>query len=114
MNTQHAHVNTAASDCDGPMYREYVVRMNTDEIAESQQEYNDFSDIVFRERVLGDMVSLTTMQEGQEGTLTWDMHGFSWSRPTDEGYEGGNVTWCDDDCEDAYSQRDVFAEMMGY
>jgi hypothetical protein len=42
--------------------------------------------------------------------------GFSTYRKTDEGYSASEVRWCEEDwCDpEASSQRDVYAEMMGY
>lgn len=115
-NTLHAHVSTASADCDGPLYDEYVMTLNADEIAESEQEYNDFSDIHFRERVISSIMSLTG-----GGTLT--THGefggwverVEWSQQTEEGYRSAEAVFCEDDCDTGLtSHRDVYAEMMGY
>lgn len=115
MSNRHAHVSTSSADCDGPMDRHYVIEQNDDERAESGQVYNDFSEINFRERVLGSIVSLTTLVDGMEGTVRIHEHGFDWSRPTDEGYESAEVIWCEDDCDlGERGQRDYFAEAAGY
>ena len=113
----HAHINTASADCDGPMYREYVGRPNDDEIAmheaaEANGGWNDFSDLAFKARMLENQVSF----HSEFGvTVKVNEHGFDMHEQTDEGYRSADVRWCEDeDCEDAYSQRDVFAEMMGY
>lgn len=111
----HAHVSTASADCDGPMYRDYVTALNDDERAMHEQAngVNDFHDLTFKERVLGNHVSFhsefgVTVKVGEDG--------FTMSEQTDEGYRSAEVRWCEDeDCDpNAASQRDVFAEMMGY
>lgn len=111
----HAHVSTASADCDGPMYREWVESLNDDEVAmhEKAQGVNDFHDLTFKERVLGNHVSF----HSEFGvTVKVDAEGFTMSEQTDEGYRSAEVRWCEDeDCDPrAYSQRDVYAEMMGY
>jgi hypothetical protein len=115
--TLHAHVSTASRDCDGPMYREWVEAMNDDEIAEHEaaevRGYNDFSDLHFKGRVLSGRVSFHS-ERGCQVEIT--DRGFEVSEPTDEGYSSSEVLWCEDeDCDpNAASQRDVFAEQMGY
>lgn len=111
----HAHVSTAAADCDGPMYRDYVTELNDDEVAEHERAngVNDFHDLHFKERVLGNHVSFHT-EFGCKVEVTAE--GFTAHEQTDEGYRSAEVRWCEDESCDprAYSQRDVFAEMMGY
>jgi hypothetical protein len=111
--TLHAHVDTAAADCDGPMYRTYVESLNDSERAmhDAANGVNDFHDLVFKERVLGNHVSF-------HGRVTVEVHphGFNSHEITDEGYRSADVRWCEDESCDphAASQRDVFAEQMGY
>lgn len=111
----HAHVSTASSDCDGPFYRDYVTTLNADEIAEHEraQGINDFHDLHFKERVLGNHVSFHPFFNVK---VEVDVHGFVMHEQTDEGYRSAEVRWCEDeDCDpNASSQRDVYAEMMGY
>lgn len=111
----HAHVSTASADCDGPFYRDYVTALNDDERAmhDKAQGVNDFHDLVFKERVLGNHVSFHS--EGGV-TVKVDSDGFHMHEQTDEGYRSAEVRWCEDeDCDpNAASQRDVYAEMMGY
>lgn len=114
----HAHIDTASSDCDGPMYREYVVSLNDDEVAmhdaaEANGGVNDFHDYEFKARVLSSQVSWHPLEES---TVTLTQDGFTVHEPTDEGYRSSHVRWCEEDsCDpEAYSQRDVYAEMMGY
>lgn len=106
-NTLHAHVDTASADCDGPMYREYVCQMNSDETT------SEFGDLEFKGRMLTNQVSF----HSEFGvTVKADEHGFEMHEQTDEGYRSAHVRWCEDEtCDsEAYSQRDVYAEMMGY
>lgn len=110
----HAHVSTASADCDGPMYHDYIIVPDADEIAASVKAdgINDFSEIDFRNRVLVSQVSVYCTDEG---TLQVSASGFSWHETTDEGYRSSHVIWCDEDCDESqHSQRDVYAEMMGY
>lgn len=111
----HAHIATSTADCDGPMHREYTVFVSDEAKAKSAacDGINDFWEIDFRNDVLTSQVSLTTVEFGLRMTATED--GFEWVQPTDEGYRSGEVRWCDEEsCSPTYSQRDVFAEMMGY
>jgi|SRR6478752_1122319 len=113
----HAHVSTASADCDGPMYRDYVTELNDSERAEhaaaEARGYNDFHEIEFQQRVLGNHVSFHTEFECHV-KVTGD--GFTVHETTDEGYRSAEVRWCrDESCDPhAASQRDVFAEQMGY
>lgn len=114
INEIHAHVSTASADCDGPLYRDYVTVPNDDEIAESEraQGVNDFSEIHFKERV---MMSHCSPYAVHQLTVKVDDGGFEWHEQTEEGYRSGEVRWCDDDCDTGQSsQRDVYAEQMGY
>lgn len=111
----HAHVSTAAADCDGPIYRDWVEPMNDDEIAEHVEAdgVNDFSDIHFMNRVFTSRCGPYAVHQMR---VTVDEGGFEWNESTEEGYRSGEVRWCqDEDCDpNASSQRDVFAEQMGY
>lgn len=115
--TLHAHVATASRDCDGPMYRDYVEAANDLEIAEHNEGeargYNNFADLTFKARILAGQVSFSPdVSVKVEVTV----HGFTTSEPTEEGYRSSEVRWCEDaDCDpNAASQRDVYAEQMGY
>ena len=106
--TLHAHVSTASSDCDGPMYRSYVSEMNDDERCNDQ-----YGDLEFKQRILGNHVSFhsefgVNVEVSAEGFVTHEL--------TDEGYRSADVTWCEDEACDpnAATQRDIFAEQMGY
>lgn len=107
-NNLHAHVATASSDCDGPMYRDFVQEMNDEERTNDQ-----YGDLAFKERILGNHVSFHS-EFGVEVKVS--AHGFVTSEQTDEGYRSADVTWCEDEeCDpNAASQRDIFAEQMGY
>lgn len=113
-NTLHAHVSTAAADCDGPMYRDYVEVFNDAETAEHEaaQGVNDFSDIHFMQRV---MMNVASPYAVHQMTVKVDDSGIEVSEATEEGYRNASVVWCRDDCDtEARGQRDVFAEQMGY
>lgn len=117
ITTAHAHISTASADCDGPLYRDYTVFVSDEAKAKSAacDGVNDFWEIEFRESILASQVSLTTMRDGQTGKVEITEDGFTWSRGTDEGYQSSEVRWCDDEgCGESYSQRDIYAEMMGY
>lgn len=111
----HAHVSTASSDCDGPFYRDYVTALNDVEVKmhEDANGVNDFHALAFKERVLGGHVSFHS-----EYGVSVKVHerGFNVHEVTDEGYRAVDVDWCEDeDCDpNTASQRDVYAEMMGY
>lgn len=111
-NTLHAHVSTVAVDCDGPLYRDYVETFNDDERAESGQAVNDFSEIRFMQRMLGNQASPYAAHQMR---VTIDETGIQVHEDTEEGYRAASVLWCREDCDtDEHSQRDVFAEQMGY
>lgn len=110
----HAHIDTASTDCDGPLYRDYVEFLTDEEKAASvaANGINDFTDIRFRERILNSQVNVYCCEAG---TLLVDGDGFRWTEQTDEGYRSSTVRWCEDPtCTPSYAQRDVYAEMMGY
>ncbi len=115
IETAHAHIDTASRDCDGPMYREYTVFVDDEAKAKSAacNGVNDFWEIEFRNSILTSQVSVYAVEHGLRMTAT--EAGFEWHEDTDEGYRQGEVRWCDDEaCDERYSQRDVYAEMMGY
>lgn len=111
----HAHVSTASVDCDGPLYRELISSLNDAERAEHEQAQgvNDFHDLHFKARILAGHVSFSSEQGVN---VRVDEDGFTAFEQTDEGHRRANVRWCEDrDCDPtAASQRDVFAEQMGY
>jgi hypothetical protein len=105
----HAHVDTYAADCDGPISRSYVETANDDERT------SEFGDLEFRERVLGSRISWSPA-EGATVTVQITADGFETNEPTEEGYRAASVRWCEDSSCDtgARSQRDVYAERAGY
>lgn len=111
----HAHMSTASRDCDGPMYRDYVEALNDDERAEHERAngVNDFHDLNFKARILAGAVFFSA-EFGATVNITPE--GFTYNEPTDEGHRSVEVRWCEDESCDpnAYTQRDVYAEMMGY
>lgn len=110
----HAHIATASVDCDGPLYRDYTVFLNDEEIAEHEKQdgVNDFHDLHFKERILGSQVSFSPLMTAAVEIVE---AGFRVHEVTDEGYRSSEVYWCDDEsCTESYSQRDIYAEMMGY
>lgn len=113
--TLHAHVSTASADCDGPFYRDYVSSLSPDEIAEHERAngVNDFHDLHFKERILGNHVSFSPLMVVD---VRITPEGFTTREDTEEGYRYAEVRWCEDESCDpnAASQRDVYAEMMGY
>lgn len=113
MSNLHAHIATGTSDCDGPMYRDYTVFLNDEEKAEHERQdgVNDFHDLHFKSRILGDMVSFSPFVAVKVEVTT---HGFTASEETEEGFRHCEVTWCEHECGESYSQRDIYAEMMGY
>lgn len=103
--TIHAHVVTHSSDCDGSHERRYLDVMSLEERCDQ------FGDIAFRERVLGDVVSLHST-----GTLAVTPDKIDWDEQTEEGYRHVTVKWCDEDkCYHRLPpQRDFRAELTGH
>lgn len=106
-NSLHAHVDTAARDCDGPVYRDWVETMTDGERA------SDFPDLDFKARILSNHVSFSP---ADKVTVTVREDGFVMEEATEEGFRSAEVRWCEDeDCDpDKRGQRDVYAELMGY
>lgn len=114
MTNIHAHVDTVSADCDGPMYRSYVETYSDVELDEQREAngVNDFSDIHFMERVL---LSVASPYAAHQMTVKIDDDGIDVHEDTEEGFREANVRWCREDCNTAKrTQRDVFAEQMGY
>jgi hypothetical protein len=110
----HAHVFTSSRDCDGGHGNEYTMTYSPEEIEESKQEFNDFSDIHFMQRVMMNVASPYAVEYGM--TVTVDSEGIDVHENTDEGSRAANVRWCHDEMCDPMvsSQYDQFAEAMGY
>lgn len=101
--TVHVHVETSSSDCDGPLYRSSTWTPNDDET--SAEFFTRW------------MLSLCAYSGNVNVRLTDDgewiaEHGHE----TDEGYHAEEHRSCAyEDCRDQRSsQRDVYAERMGY
>lgn len=110
----HAHVSTASADCDGPMYRDYVLSLSESELAEhiAADGVNDFHEIHFMERAL---CSVASPYAACQMTVKIDDDGIDVYERTEEGYRSAQVRWCRDECdENETSQRDVYAELAGY
>ena len=100
----HAHMTSASRDCDGDYTAGHVYEMTT------QEKADQFSDLVFKDRVLANVVSLHGY-----GTLTVTPEGIEWREDTEEGYRAVDVRWCEDECPEERSwQRDHRAEAAGY
>jgi len=100
----HAHVSTSSRDCDGDYSGGHLDEMTL------QERCDQFGDLHFKERVMGNVVSLHG-----HGTLTVTPTGLSWSEQTEEGYSAAEVRWCEDECEDERPwRRDHRAEAAGY
>ena len=107
----HAHVDSTTVDCDGPTHTTYSVGLNESEVAESQKDGNDFSDIHFMHRVMMRVVSVFAIG----ATVRIDKNGFDYSEATEEGHIQVAVRWCASDCDlEMSSYRDVYAEGMNY
>ncbi len=110
----HAHVSTFSRDCDGGHGDEYITRLNADELAEHARAngVNDFHDLNFKERVLGNIVSFHPEQDAE---VHITREGFRYSEPTDEGFRSAEVTWCEEECEAPRNTvYDEYARAAGY
>ena len=109
----HAHVARESADCDGRHGLDYIVTINSEERAEhaAANGINDFHDLNFKSRVLGNVVSFHADAE-----VRINAQGFGYTEVTDEGYTRAEVTWCEDEsCDpDEGGQYDQFAELSGY
>lgn len=110
----HAHVSTHATDCDGPIYREYIMRVDP----ERDQQFGDDGEIGFRERMLCHIVGVYTCFDGTLTVTSDEWAGLTkildWSEKTEEGARSSRVEFCTDQCEDVSSFRDIYAEQMNY
>lgn len=106
----HAHIDSAARDCDGLYTRDYVMTPN------GAEHLGEFGELEFRDRVMGSIVSMA----GLGGVLTVTplddgMARLEWNEPTDEGYRQVDATFCIDDCDTGENHfRDHAAEAAGY
>ena len=114
MQSLHAHVESYATDCDGPISRTY------DMVMSDIERNSEFGDIDFHNRVLAHVVNTYSMRH--TGTLRVERLGgpddevrLEWSEVTDEGSVSLTATICG--CPDGNSEptyRDHRAESMGY
>jgi len=114
----HVHFESRARDCDGPMDRSFIVRPNSYRPGILESPDDLWREMVKSETPTGNECgeSWTKAWTTREGNEELVYHFEAWE-PNDEG-GGRNVclnTCTDADC--AYeksSQRDYFAEAMGY
>lgn len=99
----HIHVETAATDCDGPVYRTYVVWC-----PDGSEDYEFWAN----------HVKSMTYAYADSGELRItsgdDFRRAQWWETTDEGSCHVSATLCRDECEDESTYRDVRAEQAGY
>lgn len=98
----HAHVSKESQDCDGRYSRSYVI-VPTD----GQDDY------AFQAMVVGMYMPFDYRHEPVSVEFTSD--GFSFSEPTEEGFEATEVEWCShNDTNERGTFRDHSAEAAGY
>lgn len=118
MSAIHAHVSRHSSDCDGTYTSGWTMTMTAEEVVESQQDVNDFSDIHFTERVVCEVVNAYSLIGTGDLRVTRFSDGdvrLSWSEATEEGFVNVEATICRDECPDSQPwQRDHAAEAAGY
>lgn len=111
--TLHAHVASETADCDGRMGGNTIIVLNEGEIAEFYEKdgVNDFHEFMFKERVLGSVVSFDA-----DSVLKFTKDGFEYHEPTDEGYCAADVYWCEEEGCDPWMRTsyDKYAEAAGY
>lgn len=99
----HVHMSTTMTDCDGRMDRDYVMLPNDGE-----------DDYDFKARVLMGMVSWS-YENRVEFTGDYDLPVVEVNYAHDEGVYQGEAAYCTDEHPDApATQRDHYAEAMGY
>lgn len=121
MPKPHIHIHTSSRDCDGPMERFRTINEIPRPSYYRELEDGEEDDYVQNKTDMW-LWAISTLpdlyQHEQTVTLTVDNQAFnmSWGGATEEGYAGGEVQYCEDDeCSDEHaSQRDHFAEAMGY
>ena len=103
----HAHIASAASDCDGRVSSEYVITKNDGE-----------DEIDFHTRIVSLVVNTYSFMSEATLKVTRFEDGdvrILWSEPTEEGFRETEATICTDDCDpDHHSYSDLYAEMSGY
>lgn len=118
MSNLHAHIESYAIDCDGPISRDYILTMNDDELA-GQDQPHYFGDLDFHERVLANVVhTYSSFRGGRLNVETDDDYGnvsLEYTEPTEEGFRSTTARFCTDDCNTTmHGYRDHRAESMGY
>jgi hypothetical protein len=86
----HVHVEKASADCDGTYVHEDHIGLTSEDRADQ------FGDIHFRERIVGQTVNSYC---GLGGRLDVRSHedmvvSLEWNEPTDEGYRHVSVDFC--------------------
>jgi hypothetical protein len=101
-STLHFHVSTSSSDCDGPLYRDYVELPLATETS-----------VEFFARVMLVNCARNTAQVTLEEDGEWVIRHHA---PTEDGYHAEEWRSCvTQECRGQKStQRDVFAEAAGY
>ena len=115
----HVHEATASRDCDGPFerystYRIPMLRWLPGELDFKRPATPDADDLWVKLCRLSIPLHTTVeikVTENDDGTMT-----MTWGHATDEGFRSQTLTGCKDpDCaHDDDSQRDHYAEAMGY
>ena len=108
----HAHIESRAVDCDGPLDRSYTEVMNDDELADELM-----GEYYFEARILRSVISLHPHYLAQLEVVSYEdgTSRLSWFEPTEEGSRNVEATFCREDrCDMGSSQRDHYAEQMGY
>ena len=114
MQSLHAHIQSYATDCDGPISRTYDMTMTDDE------RNSEFGDIDFHNRVLASVVNTYSIfQSGELRVTSGEGSDYvvrlEWWETTEEGGRNVTATICgcpDGDHEPTY--RDHRAEQYGY
>jgi len=116
MSALHAHLESRSIDCDGPLDRSWVMAQEPG--GEQVSPEDQHSEHAFKNRVLASVVSFVPLA-GATLNVTYfaddDTSRLSWHEVTDEGNRAVEATFCRDECDtEARSQRDHYAEQMGY
>jgi len=112
----HVHAHHGGTDCDGPMERSHTYQLT------SLVWENIFTDPERIERGPDDndlwahLVRMDVPVHAESATVNISEGHMDWSERTDEGHRGGSLDACyDPGCAyDGDSQRDHYAERMGY
>lgn len=125
MEKIHVHVSTHERDCDGPLYRDWVVVPDpkpTPEYVRPQADYDDDATweayLLGRINVFAEEIHIRTevrKVEDDEGNERY-LRSAEWGGPTEEGhYHEQHEACINPTCNlQGYRQRDVYAEQMGY